>query len=74
MVRKRRSNAIRESAGDRVFLVAVYSMLSIILVVILYPLIYMVSARSVRPTHVQAGKVWLWPVEPGTLGYQAGVR
>lgn len=70
MGRNRRSNAIRESRGDLMYLVGVYVMLTVILVVILYPLIYVLSASFSSPNAVQAGKVWLWPVDPGTLGYQ----
>ena len=66
----RRSTAIRESTGDRIYLTIVYCILTVILVVILYPLIYVLSASFSSPNAVQAGKVWLWPVNPGTLGYQ----
>jgi ABC-type glycerol-3-phosphate transport system permease component len=67
----RRPNAIRESAGDRAFLVGVYVILALILVAVLYPMIYILSCSFSSADDVQAGHVWLWPVHPTLLGYQA---
>lgn len=69
-----RRTAIRESPGDRVFLIGVYIFLSLILVVIAYPLIYIVSSSFSSYGAVQGGQVWLWPVQPTLLGYQAVFR
>jgi putative aldouronate transport system permease protein len=41
------------------------------LIIILYPLIYIVSASFSSPSAVIAGKVWLWPVDPTLEGYRA---
>lgn len=49
----------------------VYLFLLLILVVILYPLIYVVSASFSSPSAVAAGKVFLLPVEPTLVGYEA---
>lgn len=62
---------IRDSAGDRFFLIAVYILLTIVLVVILYPLIYVVSSSLSSPAAVSSGKVWLWPVNFSLKGYEA---
>lgn len=59
------------STGDKIFIVLVYAFLSIILVVILYPLIYVVSASFSDPQAVISGKVVLWPVDVTLRGYQA---
>ena len=70
-MQRKRSNAIRESPGDRAFLVGVYAALTVILVAVLYPMIYILSCSFSSSTDVQAGNVWLWPVHPTLLGYQA---
>src|SRR5690625_91524 len=62
---------IRESLGDRIFMVTVYFILICILVIVLFPLIYVVSASFSSPSAVTAGKVWLWPVEFSLDGYIA---
>jgi multiple sugar transport system permease protein/putative aldouronate transport system permease protein len=61
---------IRETTGDRIYLIVVYGILAVILVAILYPLVYVVSASFSSPNAVAGGRVWLWPVDPGTIGYK----
>lgn len=60
---------IRESWGDRIFLAAVYLFLTTVLVIVLYPLIYVVSSSFSSPLAVSAGRVWLWPVDFSLRGY-----
>ncbi len=63
--------AIRESGGDRAFNVANCVLLTIALILVLYPLVYVVSASFSSSYAVLSGKVWLWPVEPSLDGYKA---
>jgi ABC-type glycerol-3-phosphate transport system permease component len=60
----------RNSPGDAVFLCAVHVYLIIALLVVLYPLIYVVSSSLSSPDAVNAGLVKLWPVQFSTLGYE----
>lgn len=62
---------IRESAGDRAFHVVNYVLLTLFLITILYPLLFIASASFSSPSAVISGKVWLWPVEPTLAGYRA---
>jgi putative aldouronate transport system permease protein len=64
-----RTRSIRESFGDRIFLGFVYLFLSIILLIVLYPLIYIVSSSLSSPAAVSSGTVWLWPVDLSFKGY-----
>src|SRR5437899_1488032 len=66
----RYSTRIRESFGDRIFLIFVYLFLAIVLVVVLYPLVYVVSASFSSPLAVSSGQVWLLPVDFSLRGYQ----
>ncbi|QOV18681.1 carbohydrate ABC transporter permease [Blautia liquoris] len=59
------------SAGDKTFTVANYVFLTLIFVVILYPLIYVVSASFSDPQAVISGEVVLFPVRPTLKGYKA---
>ena len=69
-----RSAAIQESFGDRLFITAIYIILSLVLVAVLYPLIYIVSSSLSSPAAVSSGKVWLWPVDLSFEGYKAVLR
>jgi multiple sugar transport system permease protein/putative aldouronate transport system permease protein len=62
---------IRYSAEDRVYYVIVYAVLGVFLTLIVYPLIYVLSASFSSATAVTSGRVFLWPVDPGLAGYQA---
>ncbi|MFD0620789.1 MULTISPECIES: carbohydrate ABC transporter permease [Paenibacillus] len=64
-------STIRESGSDKAFTIVNYVILSIVLLIILYPLIYVVSASFSSSYAVLSGKVWLWPVEPSLDGYKA---
>lgn len=64
------SSKIQDSFGDRVFMFFVYAFLTVCLLLVLYPLIYIVSASISDPVAVTAGKVWLWPVDISLRGYE----
>ncbi|MFF2090046.1 carbohydrate ABC transporter permease [Paenibacillus sp. NPDC058174] len=63
--------SIKPSFGDRMFTIINYSLLSLFFLMVLYPLIFIVSASISDPSAVVAGKVWLWPVKPNLMGYEA---
>ncbi|MBX3012757.1 MAG: carbohydrate ABC transporter permease [Caldilineaceae bacterium] len=64
---------IRESLGDRIFLLGIYLFLLVILVIVLYPLVYVVSSSFSSPLAVSSGRVWLWPVDFTLRGYQVAL-
>lgn len=51
------------SRGDRLFQAFIYTVLTIIMLVTLYPLIYILSASFSDPMAIIQGRVWLWPVD-----------
>lgn len=59
------------STGDKVFIILVYVLLSAIMLIVLYPLIYIISASFSDPQAVVSGKVILWPVDVTLRGYKA---
>ncbi|WP_317890242.1 carbohydrate ABC transporter permease [Paenibacillus sabuli] len=62
---------IQESPGDKLFLGGVYTFLLLALVIVLYPLVYIVSASFSSPEAVASGEVWLFPVHFSLEGYKA---
>jgi putative aldouronate transport system permease protein len=66
-----KARSVKNTIGDKVFLAIVYIALSLLLIVILYPLIYIVSSSISSPLAVSSGRVWLWPVDFSLKGYKA---
>lgn len=76
MVRRRemkKSNVykINETRADKIFNMVNSLFLCFIFVLVAYPLIYVVSASLSSPIAVSSGRVWLWPVDLTTRGYEA---
>ena len=63
--------AIRDTQGDRVFALANNALLTGLMLLVLYPLVYVVSASFSDPIAVSSGRVWLLPIEPTLVGYEA---
>jgi putative aldouronate transport system permease protein len=61
---------IRESPGDRALLVVIYLGLTLAVLVVLLPLLYIVASSFSSPHAVTAGQVFLWPVDFTLKGYQ----
>jgi putative aldouronate transport system permease protein len=61
---------IGETRGDRIFTVCNYIFLSLLVLSVLYPLIYVLSASLSSTNAVASGRVWLFPVEFSLLGYK----
>ncbi|MGH2557999.1 MAG: carbohydrate ABC transporter permease [Thermomicrobiales bacterium] len=64
-------SAIHETGVDRGFNIFNYVVLTLFLLVVLYPLIYIVSASFSSARAVTSGQVWLWPVDVTLDGYKA---
>ena len=56
---------------DRLFYGVVNGVMMLLLLAVVYPLIYMLSASFSSPGAVSTGRVVLWPVEPTLRGYAA---
>jgi putative aldouronate transport system permease protein len=66
----KRSGHIRDPLVDRVFMIAVYVLLTTFLLVVLLPLVYIVASSFSDPLAVSSGRVTLWPVDFTLEGYQ----
>ncbi len=65
------STSIKNSLGDKVFLGFIYAFLFVVLIIILYPLIFIVSTSFSSGDAIRSGQVWLFPVESSLKGYEA---
>jgi putative aldouronate transport system permease protein len=62
---------VRDTVGDRIFMAFNYLVLTLLLVVILYPLLYVLGASFSSGQAIASGRFWLWPVDATLAGYQA---
>lgn len=62
---------IKETGLDKLFTIANYLFASILLLLVLYPLVFVLSASFSSPESLMGGKVWLFPVDIGLAGYKA---
>lgn len=58
------------SRDDKLFYAFAYGVVTLLTIVVLYPLIYILSASFSSANAVSTGKVFLWPVEFSTMGYE----
>ncbi len=68
--KKLKKRSVRQSRSDLIFGIVNTTFLAIILLVVLYPLVYVVSASFSSPSAVLAGKVSLLPVDFTLEGYR----
>lgn len=61
---------IKLSIGDRIFVTINGLMLTLFFIIIMYPLLYIVSASFSDPGAVSTGEMILWPVRPSIDGYE----
>ncbi|GGF91754.1 carbohydrate ABC transporter permease [Paenibacillus aceti] len=54
-------SGIKETKRDKLFLLCNYFFVILAFVIVLYPLIYMISASISNPKYVASGEMWLWP-------------
>ncbi|MDR0731008.1 MAG: carbohydrate ABC transporter permease [Treponema sp.] len=63
--------AMRFSMEDKIYYTLVYFFAIVLLLVVLYPIVFIISASFSSPFAVSSGQVTLLPVDPGLQGYEA---
>ena len=66
----RRRNALKETKADVVFNALNMTIATVILILVIYPLIYVISASFSSGDALARGQVWLWPVQFTLEGYR----
>ncbi len=69
--RRRNENVIWDSRSDRILYAVAYLLMALSLLVVGYPLLYVLSASFSNGNAIQTGKVFLWPVDVTLAGYEA---
>jgi ABC-type glycerol-3-phosphate transport system permease component len=63
--------AAQGSAGDKVFIVSLYLLLTFALVIVLLPVMNIVACSLSDPSAIRSGTVWILPVNPTLRAYEA---
>jgi putative aldouronate transport system permease protein len=61
---------VKQSFGDKLFGFTVHALLVLVLIAVLYPLLFVLSASISDPAKVVGGEVWLWPKDLTFRGYE----
>ncbi|WP_309121489.1 carbohydrate ABC transporter permease [Paenibacillus sp.] len=61
---------MRDTLSDRIVGIFIYAVLSVILLIVLYPLVFVASASISNPLAVLRGEMWLFPKELSFVGYE----
>lgn len=69
-MKKKTTNRVGIPREDKIMYAIIYTVMSLLLVIILYPLIYILSSSFSSGRAVSSGQVLLWPVEFSTTGYE----
>ncbi|MCL2092906.1 MAG: carbohydrate ABC transporter permease [Treponema sp.] len=67
---KIKKTKMKDTLDDKIYYVFVYSFLTLLTIVVLYPLIYVVSASFSDGQALLQGRVFLWPVGFSLSGYE----
>jgi len=67
---RRRGQAIKDTRGDKIFYFICYAIVTLLVLIVLYPLIYILSASFSSAAAITDGRMWLWPVDFTLIGYK----
>ena len=65
---------VKVGRSDRVFYTIVYVITIILTLLVLYPIVFVISASFSSSTAVAQGKVWLWPVDFNLASYKSVIN
>lgn len=68
--RRQRVTRIKDPLVDRVFMIAVYVLLTTFLLAVLLPLLYILASSFSSPLAVSSGRVSFWPIDFTLEGYE----
>jgi len=67
-------NRLRSSKQDTVYYAICYFIVGLLTLLVLYPIVYVISASFSSGSAIAQGRVWLFPVDFSLRGYQAVLR
>lgn len=67
---KAKNTKVSLCRSDKIYYFVSYAIIVLLTLIVLYPLIYIVSASFSSAAAVNAGRVWFWPVDFSTYSYE----
>lgn len=64
------TSAVKETGRDKLFTICIYIYVALALIIVAYPIVYILSASISNPKFVSSGEMWLWPKGITFEGYQ----
>lgn len=68
------SRLVKDTHADRIFKIFLNIFILLAVLIVLYPLIYLLSASVSSPQSVNSGQMWLFPVKFNLDGYKVILR
>ncbi len=67
---RKKSKKIQETLGDRILNVITIILLILVIMIVVYPIAFIIAASFSNPKALQAGKVFMWPVDFTLTAYE----
>ena len=74
MFRKNKHLTVKTGLDDKLFYAFSYIIIAILVLIVLYPMIYVISASMSSANAIMSGKVWFFPVDLSFAGYKAVLK
>lgn len=71
MFRKNKNSKVKTGLDDKIFYAFSYTLIAILALIVLYPMVYVISASMSSANALMSGKVWVLPVDISFDGYKA---
>ena len=65
-----KKNTIKNTRADKIFYAICYIIVTLLVLSVIYPLIYILSASFSSAEAITSGRMWLWPVDVTLVGYK----
>ena len=70
-IKQKLSRFSRMNRSDKIFYTVIAIVIFFLTILVLYPILYVISASFSSSAAVTEGRVWVWPVEPTLEAYKA---
>ena len=66
----KKDHKVKDTLGDRILNAITAALLILVILIVIYPIMFIISASFSSSRALEAGKVFMWPVEPTLYAYR----
>lgn len=70
LFKKKEATKVKDTIGDRILNVITALLLLLVIAIVIYPIMFIIAASFSSSRALEAGKVFMWPVEPTLYAYR----